>query len=266
MKPETECNTPFVRCLCRPFRGGLTIPPTCERTSSVRHTRDPHRLCGIRDLARGLRCVRARPTRQRTSDVTRRGLGGSHGRRDDIARHHVSDGGVRRGATTRTAPVMNARLIQRTARSDDASQPLRSRVVVIAVDGSAASRSALKWAQDELLATGDQVRVVTAYDCPQYSTEYPVMWPDVHEAAEAARYAGADAVVSLLGSDRGLDVEQIVECGSIDNVLHRHCADASLIVVGTGPRHRLRDRLRASTSRRIIGRTTCPVITVPRSA
>lgn len=148
---------------------------------------------------------------------------------------------------------------------DDSAMGRRPRRrILVAVDGSPASVDALRWVRDELLVPDDLVRVVTAYQFAHYATEVPLMNVHVQESAEHARAAGEAAIDTVFGP-RGWrpEIDHVVDVGCIERLVERESETATLVVVGSRSRRRLRDRLRPSATNRITGRASCPVVSVP---
>jgi len=84
------------------------------------------------------------------------------------------------------------------------------------------------------------------------------------ESAECARSAGEAAIASVFGpSGWRPEIEHVVEAGCIEHLVERHSENATLLVIGSRSRRRLRDRLRPSATNRITGRVSCPVVSVP---
>jgi nucleotide-binding universal stress UspA family protein len=158
--------------------------------------------------------------------------------------------------------------LNRPPRSHDAvGDDSRSRrTIVIAVDGRPPSIAALTWARDSLIQPDDRIRIVTAYTSPLIASEVPIRTEDLVEAHDHARRAARDAVQLVFGS-RHADavVDHVVALGPIERVLDTHAAEATLVVVGTRPRRRWRERLRGSTTNRVTGRLNCPVISIPET-
>jgi nucleotide-binding universal stress UspA family protein len=143
---------------------------------------------------------------------------------------------------------------------------LTHRPIVVAVDGSPASTEALRWIKTYHLAEPGQLRVLTAYQYPYLASDIPLPTIDLDDIAESAREAAQCSIRAVFGNDRSApEIEHIVEFGSIDALIERHGDDAQFVVVGSRARHRLRDRLRPSTTNRVTGRVACPVVSVPES-
>ena len=146
--------------------------------------------------------------------------------------------------------------------ADRSARPART--VVVAVDGGPASIAALTWARDALIDPTDRIRIVTAYSSPIVASEVPIRTEDIHDARESAQHAAAIAVRTVFGTDRpGAVTEHVVAFGPIEAVLDKHASDVAFVVVGTRRRRRWRERLRGSTTNRVTGRLTCPVVSIP---
>lgn len=139
------------------------------------------------------------------------------------------------------------------------------RIVVVGVDGSSASAGALRWAVDHI-DDGTAIRVVTAFAHPHSTVDLPMSYVDLYDAARiGARERAEDVLDEVLGDDRSVVVEHIVAPGSIDDVISQHTDDVDMVVLGTQSRRRWRDRLRSSTTNRLTGHITVPVISVPEA-
>jgi nucleotide-binding universal stress UspA family protein len=86
-------------------------------------------------------------------------------------------------------------------------------------------------------------------------------------AAQSAQLAAERSIRAVFGDhEPGRNVDHIVEQGTIDQLIYRHSAYAAFVVLGSRSRHRIRDRLRPSTTNRITGRASCPVISIPETS
>ncbi len=140
------------------------------------------------------------------------------------------------------------------------------RRIVVGVDGTAASRQALEWVRNNLLAPSDELCVVTAYQPPHYVAEVAVSTFDPREAELFARRTAQRSIRAVFGPDEPTGgLVHIVEVGSIDNLIDRYGSDAAFVVLGSRSRRRLSERLRSSATNRVTGRTRCPVISIPES-
>ena len=142
-----------------------------------------------------------------------------------------------------------------------------SGVIVVGVDGSAASKTAVAWAIDEAAAHGDRVELVHAWEYPAVLTMsyagpvLPVFGRDEVEklsgdllavaAAEAAKRAPSVIITTRL-----------VE-GHAGNVLAEASRGARLLVVGTRGLGGFKGMLMGSVSTSCAHHARCPLVIVP---
>ncbi|MFN3258122.1 MAG: universal stress protein [Ilumatobacter sp.] len=151
----------------------------------------------------------------------------------------------------------------------------RERTVVVAVNGTTESIAALRWAA----ATADDANlhllIVTAFSRAHVGVDAPISCHDLQVDAEAsARVAARRAIDAVFSSTWGdhpdrhatRPVRHVVDVGSIDTVLDRYGTGAAMIVIGTRLRRRWWHRFRSSTTNRVTGSATCPVISIPSTA
>ena len=136
--------------------------------------------------------------------------------------------------------------------------------IVVGVDGSSASRRAVRWAVEQARATGADVEVVHTWTPPEMGT-------DRIDAALAApgdleREARRELEDVLAGLDeRGLVAPvaaRIVQAAPVDALLDA-CHAADLVVVG---RYGLSGRSGddpAGVGNRLVREARCPVVVVP---
>jgi nucleotide-binding universal stress UspA family protein len=135
--------------------------------------------------------------------------------------------------------------------------------IVVGVDGSPESLTALAWAYDEAALAGAELDVVHAWHYP-----YPVSEESPREVrkpmeADAAREL-EDSLASLAGSGRCGTVRvrsHLYEAAPVDALLEEG-DDADLIVVGCRGRGGLRSRLLGSVSRTTVQHARCPVAVI----
>lgn len=130
--------------------------------------------------------------------------------------------------------------------------------IVVGVDGSIASQTALEWAATQAALTGSKVSAVIAWDWrPEYGV-YPYGSDEAHQRA-VAEAALADAVGRLPESTRDLVQCEVIR-GKAAAVLIKEAQDADLLVVGNNrPRH-LASHVLGSTSRKAATHATVPVV------
>ncbi|KUN80601.1 hypothetical protein AQJ66_26010 [Streptomyces bungoensis] len=134
-------------------------------------------------------------------------------------------------------------------------------VIVVGVDGSAASEDALRWAARQAGLTGAGLRVVTAWRLPvMYG--YP---PDYSGAGyqDRARAALDAAIGRVLGPAPRPSVDARVEEGHPAQVLLAAARGADLLVVGSRGHGAFTGMLLGSTARHCVDHAPCPVLVVP---
>jgi hypothetical protein len=126
------------------------------------------------------------------------------------------------------------------------------RPVVVGVDGTAASRSALRRAYLEAVCYGVELRVVRAISARastgQTGTASQALDADVRDCLGPPPYRTA--------------VTQLVSLGPAHRLLLAESRFASLLVLGVGD-HRLRERLGVSTGPTCYRHAYCPTLEVP---
>jgi len=133
--------------------------------------------------------------------------------------------------------------------------------VVVGVDGSPESLTALNWAVDYARAAAKPLKIICAYE---------VAFPDPYsgtvlvEADEIEAIAKQELETIIGDVDvQGLDVDAVAVPGHPSAVLHEEAKAADLLVVGTRGRGGLSGLLLGSTSRGILHHAPCPVVVVP---
>jgi nucleotide-binding universal stress UspA family protein len=144
-----------------------------------------------------------------------------------------------------------------------------SGTIVVGVDGSAASREALRWAADEAGLRGAQLVAIHAWDyVPMTPIGDPGMvpmpavdFPRQLEAEQEAASADFDAAIAdALGAEPFVE-KRLLE-GDAGEVLVAASADANLVVVGSHGRSGIKAALLGSVSRHVVDRAKCPVVVV----
>jgi nucleotide-binding universal stress UspA family protein len=136
-------------------------------------------------------------------------------------------------------------------------------VIVVGIDGSEASRDALRWAYDEARMRNAALRVVHVW-------VYPYLGPrtGVHEPRELME---GDAATLLAGEleefraevpDNEVPIETRLLEGSAADGLVAESRDADLVVVGTRGRGGFSSLLLGSVSAEVAHHARCPVVLV----
>jgi nucleotide-binding universal stress UspA family protein len=135
----------------------------------------------------------------------------------------------------------------------------RQRRIVVGVDGSPASVSALEWADRQASLTGAVVEAVTAWRFPMTYGGFPVDagadWPANAQAAQDT------AVKEALGDEATALVRRVAE-GHPVRVLLDAAADAELLVVGSRGHGGFAGMLLGSVSEHVVAHAPCAVVVV----
>lgn len=138
--------------------------------------------------------------------------------------------------------------------------------IVVGVDGSAGSKSALRWAMTQAQLTGAKVEAVTCW-------QDPVMWgytygvPAIYEAGDLAANAEkhlAETVTEVAGQlGQPADVLTRVVEGHPAEVLTKAATGAGLLVVGSRGHGTFAGLMLGSVSQHCVQHAPCPVVVVP---
>jgi nucleotide-binding universal stress UspA family protein len=137
--------------------------------------------------------------------------------------------------------------------------------IVVGVDGSSASRAALRWAVRQARFTGTMVDAVIAWQIPMMLQNYrwaPIYVEEAGDFAEDARKR-IDAVINeeIGPADSRLVTSQVVH-GHPAQVLLDAAADADLLVVGSRGHGGFAGALLGSVSQHCVHHAHCPVLIV----
>jgi len=144
-------------------------------------------------------------------------------------------------------------------------------VIVVGVDGSEASRDAMRWAAEEArLRSASLVAIYTwSFIAPQPIGDPGMLavpvgdLPGQLSAEEDAARAALDAAVDeALGAEPGVEVERKLAEGDAGDVLVAESADAELLVVGSHGRSGFKAAILGSVSRHVVAHASCPVVVV----
>lgn len=137
-------------------------------------------------------------------------------------------------------------------------------VVLVGVDGSAASLHALDWAAAQARTHGRSLRIICSYSLPSFTAAsldggYAAL--DDSAIQEGARAVLAEARGRV--ASHGLDVTATVATGDAAGVLVELSHDVALVVVGTRGRGGFADRLLGTVSSALPAHAHCPTVVVP---
>jgi len=140
--------------------------------------------------------------------------------------------------------------------------------IVVGVDGSDVSATALRWALEEARLRGAAVDVVHAWHYPYVGGgDFTGMtMPAIDESQlVAAAHEVLDHAMSAAGpAPEGVAVERIVTCGGEAAVLLDAAEGADLLVVGSRGHGGFAGLLLGSVSQQCVHHSPCPVVVVPK--
>jgi nucleotide-binding universal stress UspA family protein len=140
--------------------------------------------------------------------------------------------------------------------------PGKGQIIVVGVDGSPGSHTALGWALTEAVARHGSVQAVFAL--PNVAPGYPA------QTQNTVQFMGQKALGRALDGweASGVKVELVAERGSASEVI-QHAADkpeVALVVVGTRGRSRLAEMVLGSVSHTVSHLCSKPIVVVPGDA
>jgi nucleotide-binding universal stress UspA family protein len=137
--------------------------------------------------------------------------------------------------------------------------------IVVGIDGSAASREALRWAASEAEARGVDLQVVGVWSFPMYldpmGGAHPL--PNLLERTEERERMMIDnEVACVLGTSPAIPIVKTLRCGSTAPELLEESAGADLLVVGSRGRGGFLAALMGSTAMHCVQHASVPVVVV----
>lgn len=138
-------------------------------------------------------------------------------------------------------------------------------IVVVGVDGSESSQTALRWSLEQARARKARLHLVCAYELPTYAAHTMQVSPReergfLYEAAQSMIKEVADSVTG-----KGVEVTWSLEFGDPTEVLVDLSKRVALVVVGgrTSKGGRLADRLLRTVSSAVPANAYCPTAVIP---
>jgi nucleotide-binding universal stress UspA family protein len=128
----------------------------------------------------------------------------------------------------------------------------------VGIDGSSASRVALRWAEDYATLADVSITLVTAWHWPM-SYGVPVAYEGFDPEEDARKVVEAAAADLSISPDR---VSTVVAQGQPGDVLVSAGGEHALLVVGSRGHGVLAGALLGSTSSYCVHHATCPVVVV----
>ncbi len=142
---------------------------------------------------------------------------------------------------------------------DSASVPRGAGRIVVGVDGSESSHSALLWAVRQAQLTGRGVDAVITWSIPGTAGVAGALPENFNPAADAAS-AVLDAVASVRTANPGLDLRTVEVEGPAGPSLVDYAAEAELLVIGSRGHGFVAGLLLSSVSEYCVAHAHCPVL------
>jgi nucleotide-binding universal stress UspA family protein len=138
-------------------------------------------------------------------------------------------------------------------------------MIVVGVDGSECSRSALRFALEEAHVRRTKLRIAVVWHVPlaAYGAGWAPPPPGLTEDAEiAAGEVLAEALELAKANGADLEIEPVLREGQPANVLVEEAASADLLVVGSRGWGGFRELMLGSVSQQCAHHAHCPVVIV----
>ena len=137
-------------------------------------------------------------------------------------------------------------------------------MIVVGVDGSEASKDALRWALEEARLRRSPLLAVYAWLFPQIGGRgyipSELLDPELLRATAQEQLDGF--VADLAGESDGVEIEHVVRQGPAAQVLVEAAEEAELLVVGSRGRGGFAGLLLGSVSQQCAHHAACPVVIV----
>lgn len=140
-------------------------------------------------------------------------------------------------------------------------RPAGGGVVVVGVDGSEASKDALRWALGYARQAGASVHALTAWHYPPSYAWAPAIFDQVDLEADARRTL-KETIEEVVTADWDVVVQSEVLQGAPGLVLVRAAEHADALVVGSRGHGAVAGMLLGSVSEHCVHHAACPVVVV----
>lgn len=138
-------------------------------------------------------------------------------------------------------------------------------MIVVGVDGSECSRSALKFALEEARVRQAKLRIVVVWHVPlaAYGGGWAPPPPNLAEDVEAAAKEVLEEALGLAKAESSsVEIESVVREGQSAQVLLEEAKEAELLVIGSRGRGGFRELMLGSVSQQCAHHARCPVVIV----
>lgn len=143
----------------------------------------------------------------------------------------------------------------------DATEKRSDQPIIVGIDGSDCSKTALEWAAGYARLSGTPLTVMAVWHYPTNFGWSPPM-PDNWDPETDARTLLDREVDEVLGPDPGIEVTRAVAEGDPSRVITELSKTASLVVVGSRGRGQVAGVLLGSVSEFLTAHARCPVVVV----
>jgi nucleotide-binding universal stress UspA family protein len=141
-----------------------------------------------------------------------------------------------------------------------------ARGIVVGIDGSEASKAALRWAAGQARVTGATLRVIMTWEIPTFAYASGMAYPGDLDLAAGSRRSLDKALRENVTDLEGVEVSSVVVEGHPAVALLEQAAEAELLVVGTRGHGAFAGMLLGSVSEHCVAHSSCPVVVVPPDA
>jgi len=138
-------------------------------------------------------------------------------------------------------------------------------MIVVGVDGSKCSHSALRFALNEARIRQAKLRIVVVWHVPlaAYGAGWAPPPPHLVEDSEAAANDILEEALQLVKDDAGsVEIESVVREGQSAQILIEEAEKAELLVIGSRGRGGFRELMLGSVSQQCAHHARCPVTIV----
>ena len=138
-------------------------------------------------------------------------------------------------------------------------------MIVVGVDGSKCSHSALRFALNEARIRQAKLRIVVVWHVPlaAYGAGWAPPPPHLAEDSEAAANDILEEALQLVKDDAGsVEIESVVREGQSAQILIEEAEKAELLVIGSRGRGGFRELMLGSVSQQCAHHARCPVTIV----
>jgi len=135
------------------------------------------------------------------------------------------------------------------------------RFIVVGVDGSIPSVSALKWASRQARLTGAKLRAITTWELSA-AVGWAPSFPVDYDPEGIARQVLDEAIFDAFGPQVDVPLERLVLEGHPAPVLLAAAKGADLLVVGSRGHGAFTGMLLGSVSEHVVSHAPCPVVVI----